>query len=136
MIAGISTVNHMTKGALPGPCYYAGRLNRFEGLAASPLANPCSQPHVPCPVCGVLHGNHTGASVPCYKRWLWQAISQPGPQLTALEFLTQLAAQPLWLVCYCLHTKDPAVVFAEANQRCHCQVIARAVRWASQGGRP
>lgn len=131
----ISTVREMEAG-LSGANVYCGRANPKHGLEASPLGNPCSIPGVPCPVCHKVHPFKTGESVPCYRAWLWQKIQAQDPKVLAhLEMIRELHEQTavVNLICYCVSgvVADHHFIFDGTVLTCHCQMIARAVRWLS-----
>jgi hypothetical protein len=84
---------------------YIGRSNPRDGLAQSPLANPFKVKDF---------GGQQGATLPHYRRWLWQRI-QAGDVavLAALQSITPNTA----LVCWC----KPGP--------CHGDVVRAAAAW-------
>ena len=84
---------------------YIGRTNPGAQLAASPLANP----YRPCDF-----GGERGATLPHYRRWLWQQI-QAGNQ-AVLQALGAVSEANVF-VCYC------------APGPCHGEVVRAAAAW-------
>jgi hypothetical protein len=84
---------------------YIGRSNPRAGLAQSPLANPFKVKEF---------GGQPGATLPHYRRWLWQRIQAgDGAVLAALQSITPKTT----LVCWC----KPGP--------CHGDVVRAAAAW-------
>lgn len=84
---------------------YIGRKNCHAGLPQSPLANPYKRQDF---------GGQRGATLPHYRRWLWQQI-QAGNE-AVLKALRAIDNQTV-LVCWC-HPHP-----------CHVQVVRAAAAW-------
>jgi hypothetical protein len=84
---------------------YIGRKNSHAGLPQSPLANPFKRSDF---------GGQHGATLPHYRRWLWQQM-QAGNE-TVLKALRAIDDQTV-LVCWC------------HPQPCHGEVVKAAAEW-------
>lgn len=83
---------------------YIGRANPHYGLKASPLANPFRRHDF---------GNQPGATLPQYRRHLWQRI-KAGDE-TVINALQAIDEETV-LVCWC-------------DGACHGQVVRDAAAW-------
>lgn len=83
---------------------YIGRANPHYGLKASPLANPYRRHDF---------GNQPGATLPHYRRHLWQRI-KAGDE-AVINALQAIHAESV-LVCWC-------------DGACHGQVVRDAAAW-------
>jgi hypothetical protein len=84
---------------------YIGRANCYAGLEASPLANPHKRQDF---------GGRHGATLPHYRRWLWQQIQAENEAvLNALRIITDQTV----LICWC----DP--------KPCHGEIVRAAAAW-------
>jgi hypothetical protein len=88
---------------------YIGRANPGARLAASPLANPYRPRDF---------GGERGATLPHYRRWLWQQIQ--GRNHDVLQALATVSEESV-LVCYC------------APGPCHGEVVRAAASWLREG---
>lgn len=99
---------------------YVGRGGyRWEG---SPLGNPILH-NKECPVCGQVHQT-AGATIPCYKIWLFRRIKAKNPVI--LSALKAIKPDSL-LGCWCGNFNE-----GRENPTCHAEVVAAAVRWMMQ----
>jgi hypothetical protein len=86
---------------------YIGRKNQYAGIGASPLANPFR---------AAEYGGR-GATLPFYRKWLWQQIQDGNPGvLQALQGIGQTAV----LVCWC------------KPEPCHGDVVRKAALWVQK----
>jgi hypothetical protein len=92
--------------------FYIGRTNKQAGLPQSHLANPYKVQDF---------GGQCGATLPHYRRWLWQRI-QAGDE-PVIGALKTIDAQTV-LVCYC----KPGP--------CHGDVVQAAAAWMRSTPRP
>jgi uncharacterized phage-like protein YoqJ len=105
-------------GAEQAGAVYCGR--------PGPLGNPCSQPDMPCPVCGQVHFGQGMVqltecrSVGCYRRWLWTKLR--AKDRSVLNALAGLGEDDS-LACWC-----------PAGSECHADVIAKAWSWCKAEG--
>lgn len=91
--------------AFGGRWLYVGRANRYAGLSASPLANPFKVRDF---------GGRSGATLPHYRRWLWERIRQGDPAvIEALRAIDETTV----LVCWC------------APGPCHAELVLAAATW-------
>jgi hypothetical protein len=86
---------------------YIGRQNQYAGVGTSPLANPFR---------AAAYGGR-GATLPYYRKWLWQQIQDGNP--VVLQTLQEIG-QTAVLVCWC------------KPEPCHGDVVRKAALWVQR----